>query len=87
MIEHCVSTLTERVKQKQYQVYTTDMLRLIYEGIYAYATRGKTPSDLPRWIEMVEQRTEKREERSAEDIISNIKTKLRKLGGGEDRPL
>lgn len=85
VIEHCIAALTEKRERKQLEAYKTDMLRSIYLNMYAYFSGGKNIPEVTRWVDIAEknQKPEKEETRTADDIIGSINNKLKKLGGGK----
>ena len=75
VIEHYISFFHKEQEEKAYRVYVTDTLRLVAENT---AKMGQGGSYIKaRYIEVIE--PPKEEKRSADEVINNIKTKLRKL--------
>ena len=73
-MEHCISTLREKNREKTLRVYVTDSLMYISE-ILAKRYSGSYMSR--RYIDLIEPKKE--DERTPEDIISRLKDKMRKL--------
>lgn len=73
MIQHCVAFLKNRAYSRAYQMYITDALKVIAENTAHFVTGGQVLNI--RYADIVSE--EKPEERTEEDIISNLKEKLR----------
>ena len=77
MIDHCVSAFSKKQKERLYKIYVTDALKLISENTFGGNKRAAMSK---RWIDIVEAKVIK-ETRSAEEIISDFKSRLNKKGG------
>ena len=78
VIDHCIAALNADFENKSLKVYITDRLQNLVEGL---AALGEVKIDLPRWIDLIETKDEK-PQKSSTEIISDIKDKLKKYGGG-----
>lgn len=77
MIDHCVSAFSKRQKEKIYKIYVTDALKTISENTAGGQNRAAMTK---RWIDLIEPKVIT-ETRSAEEIISDFKSRLNKKGG------
>lgn len=82
MIDHCISLFRRKQKEKIYQVYVTDALKMICENT------GKMYGGLSpkyRYLELIDPidaKKQKEETRTAQEVIDHIKNKMTKLTGG-----
>lgn len=76
VIERYIAFFHKEQQEKAYKIYTTDCLRIIAENS-ARANGGKYIQ--MRYAEVIE--PAKEETRTADEIISNIKEKLRGIDG------
>ena len=73
-MEHCVAAFLKKQKDRLYQVYITDTLKMIAENT-ANMAGGRSPSG--RWVDTInDMEKPKEEEKTAEEIIDHIKNKL-----------
>lgn len=79
IIEHYVSFLRLEAKEKSYQTYVTDALRVIANNS---AHKKDDVIINSRWIELIDnvQKEAPEEEKTAEEVIDNIFSKLEKYG-------
>ena len=78
VIDHCVAALRQENERKAAVIYITDTLKMINENV----TRIGGGSTLKaRYIDIIQQSEQEEETRSADEIISNIRDKLRMMGG------
>lgn len=70
MISNCVSFFKRQNEEKAFRIYTTEMLRGIAKSMGLQIEQ--------RYLDFIE--PPKEETRTAEDVISDIKAKLRKGG-------
>lgn len=77
-MEHCVAAFLKKQKDKLYQVYITDTLKMIAENTSNLAG-GKAPS--MRWVDAMNslEKPKEEEEKTAEEVIDRIKEKLAKM--------
>ena len=85
VIETCISLFQKEKENRAYQIYVTECLRIITENTAKTAALmvGNGDEEI-RYItasfeDMLNPKP--RDERTAEEIISDIKTKLQKIGG------
>lgn len=78
MVDHCVAAFQNKQKDRLYQIYITDALKAIAENT-ANLAGGKSPQ--LRYIEVIDdmENTDKKPEKTAEEIIDNMKNKLANL--------
>lgn len=74
MIEHCISSFKNRTKEKAYQIYVTDSLYAIANGLYQYIGKGNAMEK--RFINIIEESAPKKEE-TEEEVIERIRGKLK----------
>lgn len=74
MIQHCVAFLKNKAYEKAYRIYVTDALKAIADNTANY-NGGSTLS--MRYADIISE--EKPDERTEEEIINDIKGKLRKM--------
>ena len=78
VIDHCVAALKLENEKKAAVIYITDTLKMINENV----TRIGGGSTLKaRYVDFIQQTEQKEETRSADEIINNIRDKLRMMGG------
>lgn len=77
-MEHCVAAFLKKQKDKLYQVYITDTLKMIAENTSNFAG-GKAPN--MRWVDAMNslEKPKEEEEKTAEEVIDHIKEKLAKM--------
>ena len=63
-----------------YQAYVTDALQSIAENT---SSSGKTVTLSARYIERVQKMNEPEDDRTGEEVISDIKSKISMLNGGK----
>lgn len=63
-----------------YQAYVTDALQSIAENT---SNSGKTVTLSARYIERVQEMNEPKDDRTGEEVISDIKSKISMLNGGK----
>lgn len=84
VIDHCIGFFRRKNERLLYEVYVTDALKAIAENT---ARMYGGSSMKTRYAELVQERKgmddggEVKAERTANEIISNIKDKINKLGG------
>lgn len=77
MVQHCISSIRKRTYERLYKAYVTDVMKAMAEMI---ASLGGGHLSLPRWYELDEKRGKPpKEERTADEIINDIFTKLGEL--------
>lgn len=74
MADCCIALLKKEKKEKEYRAYVTDMLNAILQSQYTQKV------DIPRYIDLVEPKKETVPDRTAEEIIGDISSKLARLG-------
>lgn len=74
MIEHCISALSQFNKEKSYQLYITECLRMITENTARFG--GGSYMQL-KYSELIEPKPQ--DNRTADEIIQGIKTKVNNL--------
>lgn len=77
VIEHCVSTLNSLRQEENYRVYITELLRTIAKGV-GYDVKYRY-SDL---LNDTKAKPQASEERTSEEIITNIKVKAETIKNG-----
>lgn len=80
MIEHCIAAAKKENEDKLLKAYVTDRL---LDLVVITGKLGGADIDIPRYIELAEKRDEK-PQKTAAQIIDNIKQTLKKYGGGPD---
>lgn len=78
VIEHCIALLRRQSKEKLYKVYITDGIKAIADTLAHMSQNGGTSLNV-RWYEL--DTPQKKDTRTADEIISSIK---QKLTGGDD---
>lgn len=74
LFQHIINSYVKEQQQKQYEVYVADTLQAISESLAHISPNGKyMPSS---WSELNGTGTDKKETRSAEEIIEHIKKGL-----------
>jgi hypothetical protein len=76
VIEHYIAYFKKRQEEKAYKMYVTESLRIIGENTAKYS--GGSYIQM-RYADMIEPKKE--ETRTANEIILNLKDKLRSLNG------
>ena len=76
VIDYCVTAFSKRQREKSYQAYITDCLKIITANT---ANIGGGAEISKRWIDLVKQPTIT-ETRTSEEVIDDFKTRLNKLG-------
>lgn len=71
IIQHCVAFLKNKSKEKAFQIYVTDSLKIIAETL-AHHYGGSVLN--MRYADIISD--EEPENRTAEDIINNLKAKM-----------
>lgn len=82
VIEHCISLFRKKQEKKILKVYITDGLKVITEtlqGVYGGAALST------RYLDIIDPPPV--DDRTADDIIENIKNKLQALGGEDNEPV
>ena len=74
--------LKKQIQEKAYRIYVTDALKAITENTAKYAGGSYIKA---RYLDLEDQRTE--ETRTPDEIISKMKMKIARIGGGDDRPV
>ena len=85
-MEHCVSVWKRKQEERGFRVYLTDALKTLTGNTAAPASfvGGEGLVLSMRYADTLEKQGPKEpaEERTAEEIIEHIRSKLRKKGGG-----
>lgn len=74
--------LKKQMQEKAYRIYVTDALKAITENTAKYAGGSYIKA---RYLDMEDQKPE--EIRTPDEIISKMKMKIVRIGGGDDRPV
>ena len=74
--------LKKQKQEKAYRVYVTDALKTIAENTAKYAGGSYIKQ---RYLDLEDQKPE--EIRTPDEIISKMKMKIARIGGGDDRPV
>lgn len=69
-MRYVVSRLNEKNREMAYRIYLTDSLHL-------YAQNKYLPE---RWCDLINNKVE-RDDRTADEVISDLKSKLKNMGG------
>lgn len=78
MIDHCVSTIRKWREEESYKVYVTDVLRQILVEVAEQNKKDATA--IQRFSDMAHPKQEKKETRTAEEVVDGIKERLMKMG-------
>ena len=76
VIEYCVTAFSKNQREKSYQVYITDCLKIISSNT---AHIGGGAEINKRWIDLVDQ-PKITETRTGEEVMDDFKNRLNKLG-------
>lgn len=76
VIDYCIAFIRREEEEKVYKIYLTDALRLISENT-AKMVGGSYLQK--RYIDLTDTPTEEKKELTADEIINNLKNKLRKI--------
>lgn len=76
--QHIQQEYTKSQESEVFKIYIADALKVVVENTANFAG-GKTMTS--RYYDLIKE--EKEPEQTAEEIKSNIKRKLRKIGGGK----
>lgn len=87
VIEHCVSRLKKISEEEAYKVYITDALKALSENTGRLVKEGVAMTS--RFIDLIADNKSAEDpdvddNEKAREIISNIRKKLKKLGGKEE---
>lgn len=72
MIDHCIKLYTIAQRQEIYKIYVSDALRIITENTAKFVGGGYIKK---RYIEIVEPKNNKQDNRSAQEIIDDVVSK------------
>ena len=78
VIDHCITQFQRDQERKSAIVYITDSLKILNENVVRIHC-GSTMT--MRWIDTIDAQNEPEPEKNATEIITNIKEKLRQMGG------
>lgn len=78
VVDHCIAAFLEKQKQKLYQIYVTDSLKLISENT---ANFGGGQSPERRYADIIESIENPKPEVTAEEVIYDIRSKLANMAG------
>ena len=79
MIDYCIAFAKREIKRKNFEIYVTDALKIITENTAKQVGGAYLQHRYYDVITEAESTGEEKEERTAEDIISNVKNKLNNL--------
>ena len=87
VIEHCVSRLKKISEEEAYKVYITDALKAVSENTGRLVKEGVAMKS--RFIDLIADNKSAEDpdiddNEKAREIISNMRKKLKKLGGKEE---
>ena len=71
MIEHCISAFCKEQEEKAFKIYVTDALKILTENT---AKAGGGNMLTQRYIDIINHKVETR---TADEIVENIRNKLR----------
>lgn len=77
MIDYCIAFAKREIKRQNFEIYVTDALKIISENTAKQV--GGAYLQHRYYDAISESKSEEKEERTAEEIISNVKNKLNNL--------
>ena len=81
VIEHCVAAFSDLQRERAFQAYVTDCLKMVAENT-SKPYGGKYPGK--RFADVWEKMGKPKDKRTAEDIISHMLRKINGIGEGGD---